>query len=181
MALTIVQAMVAHAMPRTGEDSPVTARAAYAAIRRYVRPLAAGLAVVTATVLILQLTLIGIPIAIWLLVRWSLFAQCIVLEKLSWRAALRRSASLVHRRWLRVAWINLVVVGLSVLLGPAIGVGLILVSPIGLGTVNLISALVSVLAVPYAAIATCYLYYDLRTREVTDREPETLPAEAALG
>jgi hypothetical protein len=181
MALTIVQAMVAHAMPRTGDDSPVTARAAYAAIRRFVRPLAAGLAVVTATVLILQLTLIGIPIAIWLLVRWSLFAQCIVLEKLSWRAALRRSASLVHRRWLRVAWINLVVVGVSVLLGPAIGVGLILVSPIGLGTVNLISALVSVLAVPYAAIATCYLYYDLRTREVTEREPETLPAEAALG
>ena len=180
MALTIVQAMVAHAMPRTGGDSPVTAREAYAAIRQFVRPLAAGLVIVTTTVLLLELTVIGLPVAIWLVVRWSLFAQCIVLENLSWRAALRRSAQLVHRRWLRVAWITLIVVGSAVLLGPAIGVGLILVSPIGLGTVNLISAFVSVLAVPYAAIATCYLYYDLRTREITERQPDELPAEAAL-
>jgi hypothetical protein len=180
MALTVVQAMVAHAMPRTGADSPVRARDAYAAIRGYIKPLAAGLAVVTAVVLLLQITIIGLPIAIWLLVRWSLFAQCIVLEQLPWRAALRRSAQLVHRRWLRVAWITLIVVGSAMLLGPAIGIALILVSPIGLGTVNLISALVSVLAVPYAAIATCYLYYDLRTREVTERQPDELPAEAAL-
>jgi hypothetical protein len=172
--------MVAHAMPRTGADSPVRARDAYAAIRGYIKPLAAGLAVVTAVVLLLQITIIGLPIAIWLLVRWSLFAQCIVLEQLSWRAALRRSAQLVHRRWLRVAWITLVVVGSAMLLGPAIGIALILVSPIGLGTVNLISALVSVLAVPYAAIATCYLYYDLRTREITERQPDELPAETAL-
>lgn len=181
MALTIVQAMVANAMPRTGDDSPVTAREAYSAIRRFIRPLAAGLAVVTTMVLLLELTVVGLPIAVWLVVRWSLFTQCIVIEQLPWRAALRRSAALVHRRWLRVAWITLIVVGSAVLLGPAIGVALILVSPIGLGTVNLISALVSVLAVPYAAIATCYLYYDLRTREVTEQQPETLPAEAALG
>ena len=181
MALTVVQAMVANAMPRTGDDSPVTAREAYAAIRRFIRPLAAGLAVVTITVLLLELTVVGLPIAVWLVVRWSLFTQCIVIEQLPWRVALRRSAALVHRRWLRVAWITLIVVGSAVLLGPAIGVALILVSPIGLGTVNLISALVSVLAVPYAAIATCYLYYDLRTREVTEQQPETLPAEAALG
>ena len=180
MALTVVQAMVAHAMPRTGADSPVRARDAYAAIRGYVRPLAAGLVVVTAVVLLLELTVFGIPFAVWLVVRWSLFAQCIVLEQLPWRAALRRSATLVRHRWLRVAWITLIVVGTAVLLGPAIGVTLILVSPIGLGTVNLISALVSVLAVPYAAIATCYLYYDLRTREITEHQPDELPAEAAL-
>jgi hypothetical protein len=180
MALTVVQAMVAHAMPRTGEDSPVTARDAYAAIRRYIRQLAGGLAIVTGIVLLLELTVFGIPFAVWLIVRWSLFAQCIVLEQLPWRAALRRSAALVRHRWLRVAWITLIVVGSAMLLGPAIGIALILVSPIGLGTVNLISALVSVLAVPYAAIATCYLYYDLRTREVTERQPDELPAEAAL-
>jgi hypothetical protein len=66
------------------------------------------------------------------------------------------------------------------MVGPAIGIALILAAPLGLGTVNIVSALVSVLAVPYAAIATCYLYYDLRTREVIDRPAESLPAEAAL-
>jgi Vacuolar protein sorting-associated protein 62 len=180
MALTVVQAMVAYTMPRTGDQAVVTARAAYAGIRPFIRPLTAGLVVVSASVLLLQLTIVGIPVAVWLVMRWSLFAQCIVIEGLGWRAALRRSARLVRHRWLRVAWVTLVVVGVALMLGPAIGVALILVSPLGLGAVNLVSALVSVLAVPYAAIATCYLYYDLRTREITDRQPESLPAEAVL-
>jgi len=167
-------------MARAGEERVATARDAYAAIRDHLWPLASGLAVVTAAVLLLEFTVIGVPFAVWLLVRWSLFAQCIVLEHLSWRPALRRSAQLVHHHWLRVAWITLVVVGLSIMVGPAIGIALILAAPLGLGTVNLVSALVSVLAVPYAAIATCYLYYDLRTREVIDRPAESLPAEAAL-
>jgi hypothetical protein len=180
IALTLVQAMVAYSMARAGQDAVATAREAYAAIRDHIWQLATGLAVVTAAVLLLEFTVIGVPFAVWLLVRWSLFAQCIVLEHLSWRVALRRSAQLVHHHWLRVAWITLIVVGVSIMIGPAIGIALILVAPLGLGAVNIVSAVVSVLAVPYAAIATCYLYYDLRTREVVDRQPESLPAEAAL-
>jgi hypothetical protein len=180
IALTLVQSMVAYSMARAGRDQVATVREAYAAIRPHIWPLAGGLVVVTATVLLLQLTLIGVPIAVWLLVRWSLFAQCIVLEHLSWRAGLRRSAHLVRHHWLRVAWITLIVVGVSLMIGPAIGIALILATPLGLGAVNLVSAVVSVFAVPYAAIATCYLYYDLRTREALDRPAESLPAEAVL-
>ena len=36
------------------------------------------------------------------------------------------------------------------------------------------------LTIPYAAIATTYLYYDLRVREQVEHEPGVLPAEAAL-
>ena len=73
--------------------------------------------------------MVGVPVAVWLLVRWSLFAQCVVLEGLSWRAALSRSHALVRRHWWRVAGINLAVVGVALLLGPAVGVVLLLVHP----------------------------------------------------
>jgi hypothetical protein len=46
--------------------------------------------------------------------------------------------------------------------------------------VNIVSGIVYVLTLPYAAIATTYLYYDLRVREQTEHEPLVLPAEAAL-
>jgi hypothetical protein len=48
-------------------------------------------------------------------VRWSLFAQCIVLEDLAWRAGLARSHALVRGHWWRVAAVTLAVVGFAML------------------------------------------------------------------
>ena len=129
---------------------------------------------------LLQATVIGIPIAVWLLVRWSLFAQCIVFEDLSWQHALARSASLVRGHWLRVAAILLSVVGVALLLGPLLGVAALLATPMSLSMITLVSGVVYALTIPYAAIAPTYLYYDLRVRELVEQEPEALPAEAAL-
>jgi hypothetical protein len=131
-------------------------------------------------VVALEITVIGIPVSIWLLVRWSLFSQCIVVEDMAWRDALRRSRTLVRGSWWRVAGIVLTVVGVALLLGPLVGVGFLLTTPLSLTGVNIVSGIVYVLTLPYAAIATTYLYYDLRVREQTEHEPLVLPAEAAL-
>ena len=94
--------------------------------------------------------------------------------------ALRRSHALVRGHWLHVAWVTLAVVGFALLLGPFIGVVLLLTTPLSLTAVNVISGIVYVLTIPYASIATTYVYYDLRVREQTEREPLVLPAEAVL-
>jgi hypothetical protein len=181
IALTIVQAMVASSMERAGlgirEPLP---RTAYAAIRARIRSLIAALVVVGVVVVLLELTVVGFVVAAWLLVRWSLFSQCIVLEGLGWHAGLRRSSVLVRGHWWRVAGITIAVVGVALLLGPALGVILLLSTSLSLGTVNIVSAVVYVLTLPYAAIATTYIYYDLRVREQMDIDPLELPAEAAL-
>ncbi len=57
---------------------------------------------------------------------------------------------------------------------------LLLATPISLAGVNVVSGVVYVLTIPYAAIATTYVYYDLRVRERADREALVLPAEAVL-
>ena len=180
MGLTIVQAMVAYSLAHAGDDPGPDLRAAFAAVRRRIGPIVAALVVVAVVVVALELTVIGIPVSIWLLVRWSLFSQCIVVEDMAWRDALRRSRALVHGSWWRVAGIVLTVVGVALLLGPLVGVAFLLTTPLSLTGVNIVSGIVYVLTLPYAAIATTYLYYDLRVREQTEREPLVLPAEAAL-
>ena len=45
---------------------------------------------------------------------------------------------------------------------------------------NLVSGVVYILSIPYAAIATTYVYHDLRVRERVEREALVLPAEAVL-
>ena len=82
--------------------------------------------------------------------------------------------------WLHVAWVTLAVVGFALLLGPLIGIVLLLATPISLAAVNLVSGVVYILTIPYAAIATTYVYYDLRVRERTELEALVLPAEAVL-
>ncbi len=180
VGLTIIQALVAHAVARASADLGPDVRGAYAALRRRLRAIVVALVVVATVVVALDLTVVGIPFSIWLLVRWSLFAQCIVLEDLSWRAGLRRSATLVRGSWWRVAGIVLTVVGVALLLGPLVGILFLLTTPISLTGVNIVSGIVYVLTLPYAAITTAYLYYDLRVREQAPPEPFVLPAEAVL-
>ena len=179
LALTVVQAMVASSMAYAERERELLPRTAYAAIRVRIRPLVEALAAVAVVVVMLQFTVVGAPVGVWVLVRWSLFGQCIVLERLSWRAGLRRSHELVRGHWLRVAWVTLAVVGFALLLGPVIGIVLLLTTPMSLAAVNVVSGVVYVLTVPYAAIATTYVYYDLRVRE-HEREALVLPAEVAL-
>jgi hypothetical protein len=180
IALTFVQAMVAATMPTDAGTAGLGARAAYRSLRPQLRSLLAALGVAAGTITVLLAIPGGVVVAVWLLVRWSLFAQCIVLEDLSWRHGLRRSFELVRGRWWRTATTLVVAVGVALLLGPAFGMGMLLVSPIGLGVVNLIAGVVYTLAIPFAAIATTYLYYDLRVRRVLDRSAVALDAEAVL-
>ncbi len=66
------------------------------------------------------------------------------------------------------------------LLGPVIGGLLLLGTTAAFNVVNVIAGLVYVVTLPYVAIATTYMYYDLKTRsELAVRRPaiRELPAE----
>jgi len=61
-----------------------------------------------------------LPIAIRLLVRWSLLAQVVALEDREARGALRSSGRIVGGRWPRAASITLALSGTGLLLGPVV-------------------------------------------------------------
>ncbi|MFN8186334.1 MAG: hypothetical protein U0R69_04585 [Gaiellales bacterium] len=179
LALTIVQAATARAMVEIDAGRPVTALTAYASLRGRVRHLLGALIFVAAlSAVLLSVTLfLALPIVVWLVTRWSLLSQVIVLERRSAFDSLSRSAELVRGRFWRVATITLVVVGIALLLGPLLGVALLFVTSASFDVVNLVSSFVYVITIPFAAIATTYLYFDCRVREQIEPEERRRVAE----
>jgi ABC-type sugar transport system permease subunit len=117
-------------------------------------------------VLLLTITVVGIPFAIHRFIRWSLFAQACMLEDLSANRSLRRSSELVRGRWWRTLGFTALVDVLAVLSGPLLGVGLLLLTDHSLSFINLAAALVYTFTVPYAAIQLTLYYFDLEARGV---------------
>jgi hypothetical protein len=182
IALTLVQAAVARSMAEIDESRAIGPRAALAgAFARFV-PLFWALVKVAVVVVVLDLTVVGIPLSAWLLVRWSLFTQVIVLEGQPARGSLRRSARLVRGHWLRAASVSVVSAGIGLLVGPLVGVLLLFVTSASFNVVNLVAGIVYAATLPFVAIATTYLYYDLLVRERLEAREvgaaAVLPAEA---
>ena len=113
--------------------------------------------------MILDATVVLVPVAIYLLVWWSLFAVSVGVEGRPEHGALRRSSSLVRGHWWRTAAVCAVVAA-GLLIGPAVGVLVLLFTGAAFNVVNLIAGVVYVAALPFAAIALTYHYFDLRVR-----------------
>jgi hypothetical protein len=164
LGLTIVQATCARAVVELDANGHASATWAYRATWRRLAPLLGGLVLAAFLVALLNLTLIGLPIAIWLTIRWSLLAQAVALDDSSAPGSLRRSARLVRRHWWRTASLTVFVTGVALVLGPLVGTLLLFATNASFDVVNLASDLVYVVALPFAAIATTYLYFDLLSR-----------------
>jgi hypothetical protein len=132
-----------------------------------------ALAVVVVSLLLGSVFLI--PVAVWLAIRWALVAQVVTLEQQSAFEALHRSGRLVRLAWLKVAF--LIVLGAAVVLvaGPFVGALLILLTNAPLELLNVVAGIVYALTVPFVALVTSYVYFDLRTRD--ELEPADAPAE----
>jgi hypothetical protein len=132
---------------------------------RFWRLLAAPL-LAALTVLALGITLIGIPLAIWLGVRWALVQQQIVFHDASIDGAFRGSARLLQGRWLR-ALRPVLLFGLIGSIGPALHFALLFTAPAPVWA-DLIGAVVFALLTPYVALGYTLLFLDLEGRA----EPE---------
>jgi hypothetical protein len=165
LGLTIVQATCARAIVDLDANGHASAMRAYRATWRRLLPLLGGLVLAAFLVALLNLTLIGLPIAIWLTIRWSLLAQTVALEDAGAPGSLRLSGRLVRRHWWRTASLTLFVTGVALVLGPLVGTLLLFATNASFDVVNLASDLVYVVSLPFAAIATTYLYFDLLSRK----------------
>ena len=132
---------------------------------RHWRALGKAFVIQFGSVVLLTVSVIGIPLAIYLYIRWSLFAQACVLEDLSAQPALRRSAKLVRGRWWRTFGFTALVNILAALSGPVVGVVLLLVTDRSLTFINVVGSLIYTATVPYAMIALTLYYFDLTLRE----------------
>ncbi len=115
----------------------------------------AGLAVI-----LMAITFIGIPFAIFFAVRWFFVYQTASLERCGPRTALARSSGLVRGNWWRVFGILLLI---AIILAIANGItSAILVLMPFVGSILLV--VFAVLLAPIMVLAATLLYHDLRVR-----------------
>ena len=182
LGLAVVQAVTALAMVELDDGRAIGAWAAYKLAARHLRRLTGALVRAALVVAVLDLSVVGIPVAAWLTVRWSFLAQVVALEDEQRRHALRRSGTIVKGHWLRVASIVVFVSGLGLLLGPVVGTLLLLLTSASFNFVNVASGLIYAVTMPLVAIITTYLYFDLLVGEALEparpKHARVLPAEA---
>ena len=182
LGLALVQAATASALVELDSGRSVSAVEAYRLTLGRLRPLLGAVALAVAAWILLATSVVLLPVAVWLVVRWSLLAPVVELEDRRHLGALRRSAELVRGRWLRVG--SLVGLGglIALLAGPLLGALLIFVSNSSLALLNLVAGIVYAIALPFVALVTCYVYFDARVRE--ELEPSDvrreLPAEISI-
>jgi hypothetical protein len=179
LGLALVQAATVCALVRVDDGRKVNPVEAYRIALTRWRPLLGSSGLLALAWITLTATGVGIPVAVWLGVRWSLAAQVVEVEGRLAIDALHRSGDLVRGRWLRVASLVGIGTALAIAAGPLIGALLILLTDAPLALLNVVAGIVYALTMPFVALTTAYVYFDARTRHELEPadEPDELPAE----
>ncbi len=131
-------------------------------------------------VMVLLISVVGIPFGIWFLVRYQFMAQVVVTEDRNGKDALARSAELVKGRWWHtaviVAAINLIVAATGLIVGLLL---LVLVAGIPLWLFSGLTTLVLALIVPLAAVAQTLLFGDAVAEHRVEHDADLEPVDAA--
>jgi hypothetical protein len=179
--LAVLNAATAVAMVDLDAGRAASASSAYKSVLPKLGSILGVVLIAAVLIALAALTSIGLPLGIWLIVRWAFLAQVVVLEDVSALGALRRSAHLVRDNWWRAASMLLFVTVIALLLGPLVGTLLLFVTNASFNLINVVSSAVYVLVLPYAAIASTYLYFDLRVAKHheadTTQDSDILPVE----
>jgi hypothetical protein len=166
VSLLVGAAIVAAIADIDAGRQPDFSRAYDAAFARFWTLLGAILRVV-AVVLLLAITIVGIPWAIRQGIRWLFVEQAVILEGKNASDALRLSSDTVIGSWWRTFGISLLI---GIIAGVPAGIVAALFSLAPVLVSGTVSAVVSAALLPFAAIATTLLYFDLRARKAETAE-----------
>ena len=183
LAIGLVQVAAVRAVVEIAEGRPVGPVRAYRLAAGSVGPLFGALVLATVAVLLLTSSLFLIPVAIWLAVRWALIAPVIALEGLDSLGALRRSGRLVRQGWLKVGSLTIAGAAVALVAGPLVGALLIVLTNAPLPMLDVAAGIIYAVTLPFVALTTAYVFFDVRVRDELSGEPgaDVLPAEIDLG
>ena len=179
LGLGLVMAATARALVDIDAGRPTSPAKAYREALTYVWSLLGALVIASVVISALVVSVFLIPLAIWLVVRWALIVPVVVLEDRSAANALRRSARLVRLGWFKTGSLAVVGAALALAAGPVLSGLLIILTSTPLAWLNIVSGLIYAAAMPFVALATIYVYFDMRVRDETavERGVDDLPAE----
>ncbi|HEY4779750.1 MAG TPA: hypothetical protein VIH47_09180 [Solirubrobacterales bacterium] len=167
VAMAVVAAIVIVLVRDVAESRPAGFRSSLAGMgQRFWRVVGASL-LATLGVVLMTITVVGIPFAIWKLVGWAFAQQEVLFTDKSIRESLRGSSELVRGRWWRAVRVVVFLTVLSLVVGPVLTFALIFTT-LPLLAINLLGALIFALMIPYVATGETLLYLDLQARAETE-------------
>ena len=123
-------------------------------------------------IMVLAGTVVGIPIALWLLSRWAVSMPSAVVEDLGFRESFRRSAELTKGRRPRSLAVALGFYLLAFDFPDLVGAVLVLLTSWPFVVTTLVTLALKAILFPVAAVGLATLFYDLRRRQQKSVEPE---------
>src|SRR5262249_53018460 len=170
-----INATTAIVLDRLDADRPIGLREAYRLALRRFRPLTGTIAIEMGIALVLLFSVVGIPWLIWIAVSWSFNAQEVTVGGASARSSFRTSRELVRGNWWRTAAIIGLLYAVGIASAPLVGFAFLLGTSLSPAFVNLIGSLVYAATLPYIAIATTLLWFDLQARGCERAEAASRP------
>ena len=188
LAALVVNGAVAIALDRLDRDRQVTVLRASGRMLRRALPLLGAIVLEAIVVVLIVLTVIGIPlllgllveelglavlvvliiIAVWFFARvllgWAFTSQEVCVDGYSAFDVLRKSTSLVKGNWWRSAILLVTLYVIAIAIGPIIGFVLLFTTSLDPQVIDLIGSGIYVLLLPFVAIAATLLFFDLQER-----------------
>jgi hypothetical protein len=182
VVFSLVVGATARAMLAIDADRPITPIGAYRDALRSLRPLTVAQLGTGATIALISSSLILLPVALWLLLRWALIVPALEIERLGAGDAIRRSARLARHGKLKIALLALAAVLLASVALPFFTALVILLTNVSLSAMNVLAGIAFAAMMPFVGIVATYLYFDARVHEETTDHtaPDALPAEIQL-
>jgi len=129
-------------------------------------------------VLLLTITIVGIPFAIYRAIQWAYSTHAVVLDGSTPRKARNVSRNVIKGDWVRTLGMAALVTYVAVLPGPIIGLILTLTNTVSLRMAGTISSLIFAVIYPITIIAST-LYYLRRKEQHTERIAQGLVGGSA--
>jgi hypothetical protein len=115
--------------------------------------------------LLLTVSVLGIPVAIWLAVRWAFIEEAVLFDGARGGEARSTSAQAVDGRWLLSFWRLGLLLVVGYLTGPLVAFVLLFWSDFGVSVINLVSSVIFAGVTPFVAIAQALVYFGQRRSE----------------
>jgi hypothetical protein len=177
----LAQAATVQALAELGAGHGVRARDAYRLAFPRLLPLAGTAILMAGALLLFTISVLLIPVALVLLVGWSLLIPVVQLDRRAGFRALRRSWRLVRHQALTVTALVLFAGVLGNLVGGTLATVVILAVQAPFAVVNLLPGVVTALLLPFVSLLFAYAYFNglaLEQAKRTPLPPEDLGTEA---
>jgi len=168
LAYAFVVSGVVAALRETEAQRPVSALGAYRIVFEHLARLAIARARAVATVVLLSISVVGIPWAVNRAVRWLFIEQAILLDGADRRVAPRLSSDAVRGHWWRVFAISSLLNFVGLATGLLVVTPILLFTTVPLGWVNAMSSAIYVAVAPFVALAYTLLYFDGRASDLPE-------------